>query len=169
MTIEEKLVKIAENDQSIYNNLKDIIDTQEEIINPEFDIEIPDIGIPEEGEMVEVKFYINDKELAIGAFSSSGNIIFTWDYMLFDEYSLGDYYTSNFLDTNGYITFMHHTIENSEGKLVKKTDTIINNANYYLSSDIEFTIVGHYDGKEIAKIQIQTGNAYAKAIDYLFD
>ena len=116
MNISEMLLKITNNEQTIYNELNDILSLQDEYINPKITFEFNH----EERTILEKDAYWTDK-LSFPDF---------WD----------PYVTINIYNQNGYATLDMYSIEDSEGNLIKYSAPIKNNENYFLGSKIEFTI-----------------------------
>lgn len=110
------LLKITNNEQTIYNELNDILSLQDEYINPKITFEFNH----EERTILEKDAYWTDK-LSFPDF---------WD----------PYVTINIYNQNGYATLDMYSIEDSEGNLIKYSAPIKNNENYFLGSKIEFTI-----------------------------
>lgn len=160
MTIEEKLIKIAENDQSIYNDLNSLLQEQEDYYTYE-EWEMPDIE-----EVGDIGFYLDDTKINFLVKFNDGTC--QWSECIDQWIFSGKYETLFFSsNTNGYIAFMHQAVTDETGEFIKTEDEVIENNRYYLSNNIEFSIID-YNDEIITTIQLQTGNAYAKAKDYIF-
>lgn len=119
MNISEMLIRIANNEQALINELKGILAIQEECLNPK------------------ITFTVNGKEMTILDKNAY------WDERLGETTIYSEEFPYEIADVNGYAACVFYTIKDSNNKYVKYGDRIRAGEKYAAGCYFECTILGN--------------------------